>query len=80
MYNFLDYDNDRKQIRDKFLNEMHKKTTLKDIGETLDKLILDEKAATAQYVNPYEDTKIKYASKDSDSLDHLWSGKLFKNT
>ena len=46
MYNYLDYDNDRKKIRDKFLNEMNKKTTLKDIGETLDKLILDEKANT----------------------------------
>jgi hypothetical protein len=36
MYNNLDYDNDRIRVRSRFLNEMHKKTTLDDIGDLLD--------------------------------------------
>jgi len=36
MYNYLDYDNDRVRIRERFIKEMNKKTTLKDIGELLD--------------------------------------------
>ena len=47
MYNYLDYDNDRRRVRDRFLKEMNKKTTIKDIGETLDKLVFNEKAETA---------------------------------
>ena len=50
MYNYLDFDNDRARVRTRFLKEMNKRTTLKDIGETLDKLIYDSKAATwSQY-------------------------------
>lgn len=45
MYNSLDYDNDRSRVRDKFLNEVNKRTTLADVGETLDKLVIDSKAA-----------------------------------
>jgi hypothetical protein len=40
MYQYFDYDNDRSKIRNRFIKEMNKKTTLKDIGDTLDKLIL----------------------------------------
>ena len=36
MFNYLDYDNDRAKIREKYVKEMNKKTTLKDIGEALD--------------------------------------------
>lgn len=43
MYNFTDYDNDRVNIREKYLKEMNKKTSLQDIGETLDELVLDNK-------------------------------------
>jgi len=45
MYQNLDYDYDRLRVRDKFLNEVNRRTTLVDIGETLDKLIVDSKAA-----------------------------------
>lgn len=45
MYNSLDYDHDRAKVRDKFLNEVNKRTTLADVGETLDKLVVDSKAA-----------------------------------
>ena len=44
MYNYLDYDNNRHRLRDRFANEMHKKTNLKDVGEKLDEFILDSKA------------------------------------
>ena len=49
MYNYLDYNNDRYQLREKFAHEMHKKTTLKDIGEKLDEFILDSKAKEMKY-------------------------------
>lgn len=45
MYHSLDYDNDRRVVRDKFLKEVNKRTTLADVGETLDKLVIDSKAA-----------------------------------
>ena len=44
MYNYLDYDNDRTYVRNKFLKEMNKRTTLADIGETLDKIHYSSKA------------------------------------
>ena len=46
MYNYMDFDNERHKMRDKFLNQMHKKTTVKDIGEKLDEFIWSSKAAT----------------------------------
>jgi len=44
MYNYLDYDSNRHQLRERFANEMHKKTSLIDVGEKLDEFILDSKA------------------------------------
>ena len=49
MYNYMDYQSDRIRVRNRFLDQMNKKTTLKDIGETLDRLILDEKAEYNEY-------------------------------
>lgn len=49
MYNYLDYRNDRHRLRERFATEMHKKTTLKDIGEKLDEIILDSKAKQWDY-------------------------------
>ena len=49
MYNYLDFDNDRSIVRDQFLNDVSKRVSLVDIGETLDKLIYDDKAKHAQY-------------------------------
>ena len=46
MYSYLDYDHDRARVRDKFLNEMNKRSTLADIGETLDRLVANSKAAS----------------------------------
>jgi hypothetical protein len=36
MYDYFDFDNDRSRVRNRFLKEASKKTTLKDIGEMLD--------------------------------------------
>jgi len=49
MYNYLDFDNDRSRVREKFIFEMNKKTSLEDIGETLDELVLDSKAKNWKY-------------------------------
>ena len=49
MYSYLDYDNNRHRLREKFANEMHKKTSLQDVGEKLDEFILDSKAKQADY-------------------------------
>ena len=46
MYNYLDFDNERHEIRKKFVQEMHKKTTVKDIGEKLDEFTWTSKSAT----------------------------------
>ena len=62
MYNYFDYDNDRSRVRKRFLEEMDKRTTLKDIGEMLDKFILDEKAESFIYYDPLKEEKIKSAS------------------
>ena len=45
MYDYIDFDNERVNVRNRFLNEMHKKTTMQDIGEKLDEFIYSSKAA-----------------------------------
>jgi len=44
MYNYLDFYNDRHRVRERFVNEINKKTTLEDIGKHLDRFVLDSKA------------------------------------
>jgi hypothetical protein len=51
MYNYIDYDNDRARVRNRLMKEAHKKTTLKDIGELLDKFLLDERAEGLKYTD-----------------------------
>ena len=46
MYDYLDFDNERAQIRNKFLDQMHKKSSLKDIGDKLDEFILSRFSET----------------------------------
>lgn len=60
---------------------MHKKTTLKDIGDTLDKLILDEKAEYAAY-DQLDDKQIelKHGVKDITSEELHWSNKILKDS
>lgn len=52
MYNYLDYKDDRYRVRERFMNEMNKKTTLEDIGLLLDEFVLDSKANTKEYFDP----------------------------
>ena len=49
MYNYLDYRHFRHQVRHKFITDMHKKTTIEDIGESLDDLIFESKARVGEY-------------------------------
>ena len=80
MYQNLDYDYDRLRVRDKFLNEVNRRTTLVDIGETLDKLIIDSKAAQWKHYSIVEDHDKQpgRASKNYTSDDFKWSGKLLR--
>ena len=49
MFNYMDYDNDRSKVRQRFIDEMNKKTTLEDIGKMLDKFIIDERGKRLEY-------------------------------
>ena len=80
MYSYFDYDNDRARVRQRFLDEMNKKTTLKDIGEQLDKFVLDERARGADYIDLTKDeSKIPSAMKDSSNFELSWTGRIFKD-
>ena len=54
MYDHLDYDSERATARTKFLDEANKRTTLEDLGETLDKLVIDSKAKNWKHYQPNE--------------------------
>lgn len=59
---------------------MNKKTTLKDIGEALDKFILDDRGASLHWMDLTKDERVKTAEKDLTNLDLQWSGKIFRDT
>lgn len=62
------------------MDEMNKKTTLKDIGEALDRFIVDEHGASLQYLDlAKEKEHVKTAEKDLTNLDLQWSGKVFRD-
>lgn len=52
MFNYLDYESDRDTTRARFTNEMHRKSTIEDIGGLLDVLTLDSKAKVADFWDP----------------------------
>lgn len=79
MFNYLDYNSDRTRVREKFMKEMHKKTTLEDIGRLLDDFIIDEKAASPEFWDPSKSDGIKTGTKDTDSFEMTWLGKMYKN-
>lgn len=78
MYDYLDFDNDRYAVRRRFIDEMHKKTTLKDIGEKIDKFIIDEKAEGFKHWDLSEIDDIKSSKKDFTSYEATWAGKILK--
>lgn len=80
MYDYLDFDTDRAVARAKFLKEMNKRSTLADIGEELDKLVIDSKAANWEHYNITEhwNAQPERPKQDYTSEDFKWSGKLLK--
>lgn len=52
MYNYLDYRHDRYKVRERFLNEMNKKTTIEDIGFILDEFVLSSKSTLGEFYDP----------------------------
>lgn len=81
MYSYLDYDNDRHRVRSRFMKEINKKTTLKDIGDLLDQLIINDKAADAELYDPefHMNDLPKSATKDVTNYDLSWSGKILNS-
>lgn len=80
MYNKLDFDSDRTKVRDQFLKDVTRRSSLADIGETLDKLTIASKAADHQYYKASED-HAAYPSRASQEFDSTaWSAKLLKNS
>lgn len=78
MYNYLDYNNDRYRLREQFANEMHKKTSLQDVGEKLDEFILDSKAKQLEYWN-YEKHTLEQpgmAEQNIDASQFNWKNAL----
>jgi len=53
MYNYLDFYNDRHKVRERFVKEINKKTTLEDVGNQLDKFVLDSKASLDKLFVPH---------------------------
>ncbi len=62
MFGYLEYDSDRTRVRNKFINEINKKTTLKDIGRLLDKFMLDEEGEMLRFKDYRKDEKVRTAS------------------
>lgn len=81
MYGYLDYDHDRARVRSKFLKEMNKRTSLADIGETLDQLHYGSKATNWKHYDLHEhhDVEPKEPFKKHTSDDFKWSGRLLKS-
>lgn len=81
MYDHLDYAHDRAKVRDKFLGEVNKRVTLEDVGETLDKMALDSKAAYAQtyQLEEHHSQQPRAATKAYSSADFTWAGRLLKH-
>jgi hypothetical protein len=76
MYNYLDFYNDRHTVRERFVNEINKKTTLEDVGKQLDKFVLDSKASLDDLFVPEKHiTEQPYAASQDYSSDSLtWEG------
>ena len=72
MYSYLDYDHDRKIVRDRFIKEVNKRVTLEDIGETLDQLTFASKADNYKHYKLSEDYNA-YPSRASKSFtENVW--------
>ena len=76
MYDYLDFDNDRAQIRRKFCEQMNKKSTIQDIGEKLDEFILTSKAMVMLEghwdMGKHTLEQPDSATKDKDQTDFDW--------
>lgn len=74
MYSYDDISNDRHILRNRFIREMNKKTTLRDIGAKLDEFILDSKANQAEFFQldktPFEAPNA--ATRDQTTADFDW--------
>ena len=77
MYNYLDYDNDRHLVRKRLNRERVQQTSIKDIGEILNSLIIEEKAMDNAPVTN-EDLPPS-ATKPMTHQDLLWTEEFLKD-
>ena len=79
MYSYMDHQQHRHQLRAKFIEEMDKKTTLEDIGESLDEIILDSKARYGQYYHGsrHFSEQPEIATHNTGSKNFDWKGRLY---
>ena len=80
MYSYDDIVHDRHILRNRFLHEMNKKTTLRDIGAKLDEFVLDSKANMGQY---YQLNKTPFdvpnaATRDQTTVDFDWKQSIIQ--
>lgn len=81
MYDYLDFDNDRSIVRHRFLKEMHKKSSMQEIGEKLDEFILTSKAAIADYwdIGLHTLEEPHSPQNDFDQTDFDWHANIIKS-
>ena len=74
MYNYLDFKNDRHRVRERFIKQMNKKTTIEDIAGLLDKYTLDSKANAADHFDPVKHIleQPEAAKRDFSQNDFNW--------
>ena len=80
MYDAMDFDHDRARVRRQFLKNVNQRTTLEDIGEELDKLVIDSKASNYKHYDLIEhhNTQPDSVNKEFGSDDFQWSKRLLK--
>lgn len=81
MYSYDESRHERKLLRNKFLIEMNKKTTLKDIGAKLDEFILDSKANLGHHYHAERHTfeTPNAATRDQTTVDFDWKLNLIQS-
>ena len=73
MYNYQDFKSDRHKVRERFVSQVNKKSSIKDIGFLLDKFTLDSKARTEWFDPEFHILeKPKSATRDVTERDLYW--------
>ncbi|CAI2385179.1 unnamed protein product [Moneuplotes crassus] len=72
MYNRINDHNDRKEVRDMISAEIHKKTSIQDVGEVLDDLIREYEANNPEYEGNIEPESLYKEYTSPELFPHLY--------